>query len=187
MDRAEGRTITLLLRRAAAGDEDAEARLVEALYRVLRGMARRLRRGRPGGATLQTTALVHEVWIRLLRHERAGYESRAHFLASAGRAMRSVMVDHLRGRRRTKRGARWKRVPLDGMVLAFEERSVDLLDLDAALRALEAEDPEAARVVEMRFFGGMSVAEAAERLGVSTRTVVRDWEFARAWLHRALG
>jgi RNA polymerase sigma factor (TIGR02999 family) len=186
MEATEGPSITLLLRRASGGDPAAEERVYALLYKRLRGMAREYMRGQPRGHTLQSTALVHEAWLRLAGPGPVPFADRAHFLASASRAMRSILIDHARGRLRGKRAGTRRRVPLDGVLVAFEERAVDILALDEALRALDRMDPRAALVVELRFFGGMTFPEVSGRLGIPRRTIERDWEHARAWLHRAL-
>jgi RNA polymerase sigma-70 factor (ECF subfamily) len=184
--KAKGHTITLLLRRASDGDADAEKEVFEILYRELTAIARRYMSAQHRPHTLQSTALVHEAWLRLAGNEPLRFKDRSHFLATASRAMRTILIDHARGRRRGKRSVGGRQVPLDGMLVAFEEQGVDVLDLDDALGALERQDPRAALIVELRFFGGMTVPEVSRRIGVPRRTVERDWEHARAWLHRAL-
>lgn len=186
MDATGEPNITLLLRRASGGDQAAEERVYALLYRRLRGMAREYMRGQPRDHTLQSTALVHEAWLRLAGPGPVPFADRTHFFASASRAMRSILIDHARARRRGKRRGSRRRVPLDGVLVAFEERAVDILALDEALRALEGLDPRAGLVVELRYFGGMTFPEVAKRLAVPRRSVERDWEHARAWLHRAL-
>jgi RNA polymerase sigma factor (TIGR02999 family) len=178
--------ITELLRRMAEGDAGAEADLLGHVYEDLRRVARGCMRGQPRGHTLQATALVHEAWLRLARARGFPWKDREHFLSVAARAMRQVLVDHARGKGRRKRGGGRRRHPLDAIVVTYEERAIDLLALDEALGRLGGVDPQAARIVERRFFGGMSVEEVARSLGVSVRTAERDWEHARAWLHRAL-
>jgi RNA polymerase sigma factor (TIGR02999 family) len=160
--------------------------LMPALYRELRRLASfHLRRER-AGHTLSTTALAHEAYLRLAEIERIELEDRAHFFALASRMMRRVLIDHARRRNRQKRSGGWARITLD---LALPEAGdpIDLLALDDALRRLEQEDARAARLVEYRFFGGLTLEEAAEVLGVSLSTAKRDWTLARAWLNRALG
>lgn len=157
------------------------------LYDDLRRLARTFLRGQQGGQTLQPTALVHEVYLRLLRHGSTDRVAPPGFFALAARAMRSVIVDHARRRGRMKRGGGSVRVPLDDVVDLYEDRALDLLALDQALARLGDADEEQARVIELRFFGGLSEAETARMLGVSPRTVGRIWRRARAWLRHELG
>jgi RNA polymerase sigma-70 factor, ECF subfamily len=136
--------------------------------------------------TLQTTALVNEMYLRLVDVRRVNWQNRAHFLAMAARLMRRVLVDAARARQAEKRGGGIVRVPLEEPGLAGADRAAELLRLDDALEALAALDSRKSRVVELRFFGGLSLEETAEALGVSTKTVMRDWDFARAWLQRQI-
>jgi RNA polymerase sigma factor (TIGR02999 family) len=159
---------------------------VELLYPELRRLARAfMARERPG-ATLQPTALVHEAYLRLLGSDSGGWQSRAHFMAAASLAMRRILVERARRRLRRKRGGGLERVTLDAEAVASAVRPEELLALDAALEQLRARDPEMERVVELRYFGGLSAAETALVLRSSERTVHRQWAAARAWLHRAL-
>lgn len=185
MNEAPSGEITLLLRRLNDGDDGAGPRLFELLYHELHEQARLCMRGQSPAHTLQATALVNEAFLRVAGGN-GDWENRHHFLGVAARAMRSVLVDHARRKKRRKRGDGHDRVPLDGVSLAFEERSADLLDLDAALLRLEERDPRAAQVVTLRFFGGCSMPEIAEMLEVSVSTAERDWTVARAWLRREL-
>lgn len=178
---------TALLNRAADGEAEASGRLFELLYVDLRDRAGQMMRGERSGHTLQPTALVHEAWIRMVDLPEKRFRSRAQFFALAAKAMRSVLVDHARRRKSAKRGGDWERLGLEGVFREVDERACDLLALDDALRRLEAQDPRLARVVELRFFAGLEHAEAARTLGVSTRTVERDWRLARSWLRRAMG
>ena len=162
------------------------------VYEQLRGLARaRLASERPGH-TLQPTALVHEAWLKLAQHERGAQTSRAGFFAAAAEAMRQILVDYARTRRRVKRGggAARQAVEVDELPAklpaTFNGTPEEILALDGAIRRLEREDPMAAKVVTMRFFAGLSVPETAEALDVSERTVKREWQFARAWLYREL-
>jgi RNA polymerase sigma factor (TIGR02999 family) len=161
--------------------------LFSRLYEDLRAIAeQRLRHERPDH-TLQATALVHEAYLRLADQTRCRWQDRAHFLAVASQAMRRVLVDHARRHLRQKRGGDWRRVPLDeALTLGSPDGQETLLALDGALRRLEDAHPRSARIVEMRFFGGLGSEECAEVLGISTRTVARDWDFAQAWLYRAM-
>lgn len=187
---AAGSSVTALLRAHAAGDPDALERLLPQVYGELRRIARgRLRRER-AGHTLSTSEVVHEAFLELVPLERVDWQSRAHFFAVASRAMRNVLVDHAVRRGAAKRGAGAPAEPLDDgladRVAAVERPLDELIAVEDALARLEAIDARKARVVECRFFGGMSLDETAEALGVSAATVSREWTFARAWLHRAL-
>lgn len=175
-----------LLDQSARGDPTATDGLMELLYPELR----RLARGRSGseGATptLTTTAIVHEAYLRIRGAGPPEGRTPAQFLALASRAMRSVIVDHARHRSARKRGGgRW-RVALDEELVAFEAHGLDVLDMDTALTQLEAEHPRAGRIVEMRFFAGLSTSDVASILEISPRTVEREWRVAKAWLRRAL-
>ncbi len=174
-----------------APDEALE--LCEEVYDRLRELADRLLAGERIDHTLQATALVHEAWVRLAGSENeADWHDAEHFFATAARALRRVLVDHARGKGRAKRGGGWGRVPLDpdagAMGGATNDDSLDLdpLVLDRALEELEAESPRQARLVELRWFSGLSVEATAKVLGVSEGTIARDWRFARAWLARRL-
>jgi RNA polymerase sigma-70 factor (ECF subfamily) len=179
---------TQLLVRASRGDQAAIRRLAPLVYDELRALARQYLppKGAAGTATLQPTALVHEAFLRLIDRDTVDYKGRTHFLAAAATAMRSVLVDHVRARGAAKRGGGWCRITLDE-VAAFQPQSeVDLSALDKALARLAQLKERAAKIVELRFFGGMSVEEVANHLGVSARTVKGDWRTARAWLRTEL-
>jgi RNA polymerase sigma factor (TIGR02999 family) len=150
-----------------------------------RRAAARLRREQPGHI-LQPTALVHEAYLRLVDQRRTDWQSRAHFFAMASEMMRRILVDHARRRKMGKRSGGWARVALDEAVAKREPRDVNLLDLDAALSELALLDPRKSRLVELRFFGGLSLEDSAQALGVSCATVDRDWQFARLWLRRRI-
>lgn len=178
--------VTDLLRASTDGDGEALDALFPLVYEELRRMAhRRLRMERPGH-TLGTTGLLHETYLKLVKVDGIRYRDRAHFFAIAARAMRWVLVSYATRRRTAKRGGGLREVTFDDAVAVARERSEELLALEEALRRLEEEDPRHGRVVECRFFGGMSIEETAEALGVSPATVKRDWTMARAWLHREL-
>ena len=169
-----GGEISRLLAAWHAGEQEASERLFTVVYGELRRLAAyHLRRERPGH-TLQTTALVHEAYLRLVGQDRVAWQSRGHFFAIAAQAMRRILVDHARRRRAAKRGGEGARSPLDSLVLAVDD-SIDLLELDVALDKLELLEPREARVVELRFFAGMSIPDVAFALGVSESTVERDW------------
>lgn len=160
--------------------------LLPLVYRELHGLAASALRRERCDHTLQPTALVHEAYMRLLRQSRIQWDDRAHVLSAAAQIIRHVLVDHARTRRRKKRLGDRIRVPLDESIAARCDRDVDLLALDEAIAGLAALSPRCARVVELRYFGGATAAEIATVCGVNSRTVERDWQFARAWLYRAL-
>ena len=156
--------------------------LMPRVYEELRDIAHRYLAADPDGHTLSTTALIHEAYLRLADTDRVGDRGRAYFFASAARAMRRVLVDYARRRSRVKRGGGAQPLTLDDAVVAGKADPVDVLDLDRALARLDEVSPRAAAVVDCRFFGGLTVEETADALGVTGRTVKRDWAFARAWL-----
>lgn len=167
--------------------EEALERLLPVVYDELRALAQaRLHRERPDH-TLQATALVHEAYIRLVGWGQQPWANRAHFYRAAAEAMRRILIEHARGRGRIKRGGDRVRVDLEHADLAMWHDPDDVLALDEGIRRLTKQDPRSAEIVRLRFFAGLSIAETANALGLSVRTVNRDWEFARAWLFRALG
>ncbi|MCC6161755.1 MAG: sigma-70 family RNA polymerase sigma factor [Acidobacteria bacterium] len=179
--------IAPLLAGTAAGEEEAAARLFAIVYDELRRLAASALRRERADHTLQPTALVHEAFLRLVDVPEEQWHDRGHFVALAARAMRRVLVDHARGRNTLKRGKADLRVPFEGVdVAAGEPTGVDLVALDTVLERLAALDPRQARIVELRFFGGLTVDETAALIGTSTRTIKRDWQMARAWLRREL-
>lgn len=170
-----------------AGDAAAGDRLSTQLYSELRRLAaRELRRERPAH-TLQATALVHEAWLRLNRSSDSAGLAKSEFMCRAAHAVRQVLVEHARRRARARRGGAWRRITLTQESLESEGGELDLLDLEEALHRLSALHPRQAAVVELRFFGGVSVDEAANALEVAPRTIDGDWKVARAWLARELG
>lgn len=177
--------ITELLHRWQGGDQAAFDELVPTVYDELRRLARVLVAKERVGLTLDCTALVHEAYLRLMDQTRMDWSGRAHFFGAAARAMRRVLVDRARARNAQKRGDGAQAVELDELVLA-EEPDLDVMLLEQALQELEAFDAERARIVELRFFGGLSVEEAAVVVGSSAATVKRDWAVARAWLYRRM-
>ena len=181
--------VTDLLRAWAAGDQAALDELLPLVYDELRRQARRFMRAQPPGHTLQTTALVHEAYLRLVGQSHVDWQSRAHFLGVASKAMRSILVDHARARGAAKRGGSARAVTLDeggGVADAGSQRGVDVLALDEALARLAELDSRKSQLVELRYFGGLGIEEAAAVLGVSPATVKREWTTARAWLRREL-
>ena len=172
-----------LLARMKSGDEGARRALLDAVYRDLHARATALMRAQRRDHTLQPTALVHEAYIKLLGSREASFEDARHFFATAARAMRAVLVDHARGKRRDKRTSPGERVPLDELVAQHEARATDLVALDEALEKLARFDEPMARAVELRFFGGLSVDETARLLGMPRRSFERHFAAARAWLH----
>jgi RNA polymerase sigma factor (TIGR02999 family) len=177
--------VTRLLEKAREGDKEALARVFPLVYDELRRIASAKMRAQSPANTLQTTALVHEAYLRLMDRE-APWESRAQFFGVASAAMRSILIDHARARKAEKRGGDRRREPLHDALAWFEENAIDLIALDEALDALEKEDPRKRRLVELRFFAGLSTEDASEVLGVSRATAERDWTLARAWLHRRM-
>lgn len=177
--------VTRLIEQARLGHEPAVEQLVPLVYAELRRIAARCLRGeRPG--QLQATELVHEAYMRLLKDEDLSFQNRAHFLGIAARSMRQILVEHARARDAEKRGGDRRRVTLQEGIAAGLPREVDLLALDEALERLASLHPDHARIVELRFFGGLTNEEAAAAMGVSPATVKRGWAVARAWLFREL-
>lgn len=178
--------ITRLLNLARQGDRSAEQRLLDALYTELRRIASACLRSERKGHTLQATALVHEAYLRLASQRDKEWKNRTHFLAVAAQAMRRVLVDCARARYAKKRGGDMYRVEFDANLVVTENWAAELLDIDVALSRLAELDERQAKVVEMRFFAGLTEPEIAQLLGISERTVKREWEFARAWLEGEL-
>jgi RNA polymerase sigma-70 factor (ECF subfamily) len=184
-NRAVDDDISALLRAWRDGDQAAFERLAQAVYGELHHLAGRyMKRERPGHS-LQATALVNEAYLRLMHYKRMQWHDRAHFFAVSSQLMRRILVEHAR-RHNRKRGAGLQRVSLEGVALVGHETAIDLISLDDAMNALARLDPRKAQVVEMRFFGGLSVEETAAVLKVSSVTVMRDWSTAKAWLYREL-
>jgi RNA polymerase sigma factor (TIGR02999 family) len=178
--------VTVLLQKWSDGDQVALEQLTPIVYEELRRLARRYMRGERVNITLQTTALVNEAYLRLVDLKRMRFNDRAHFFAVSAQLMRRILVDHAR-RRNLKRGAGLQHISLDEVNVFGPERDADLVLLDDAMLALAGFDPRKAKVVELRFFGGLSVEETAEVLNISSITVMRDWSTARAWLYREMG
>jgi RNA polymerase sigma factor (TIGR02999 family) len=178
--------ITVLLKEWSGGNLQARDRLVPVVYDELRRRAAAQLRRERSGHTLQPTALVHEVYLRLVDQDRADWQNRAQFFAVASQIMRRVLVDRARARNMAKRSGRWARVSLVEDAARGSPRDVDVLDLDIALDELAAFDARKARVAELRFFGGLSLEESATVLDTSVATTMRDWQAARAWLFNRL-
>ena len=179
--------VTQLLAKVGAGNQAAFDEVFPLVYAELRRIAaREMRREKPG-RTLQTTALVHEAYLRLLKDASLSFENRAHFLGIAAHAMREILIEHARARTARKRGGGAVRLTLDDLVAPVPSPSIDVLALDEALERLARLDERHARVVELRYFGGLSVEETAVALELSPATVKRAWTIARAWLYRELG
>ena len=178
--------ITELLASYGRGDKESLDRLMPIVYEELRRQAARyLRREQPGN-TLQTTALIHEAYVRLVDQRNTQWQNRAHFFGIAAQMMRRILVDHARAKKRVKRGGSEIRISLSDATVAAKEQDLDVVALDAALERLALIDEQQSRVVELRFFSGLSVEETAEVMGISKSTVKRDWSMAKAWLHREL-
>jgi len=175
--------VTMLLAEINRGDEAALAELIPLVYGELRRLAGRFLREERGSHTLQPTALVHEAYLRLVDQQRAEWQNRAQFMAIAARLMRRILVDHARARHAAKRGGALAALTLDDFDVAGPRAlSEEMLAIDQALERLHLLDPQQARIVELRYFGGLSVEETAAALSISERTVKRDWAMARAWL-----
>jgi RNA polymerase sigma-70 factor (ECF subfamily) len=178
--------VTELLHLASSGDPDATRELLPVVYDELRRLARSYLGQERTGHTLTATALVHEAYLKLVGHGAGLPSARMEFFAAAAQAMRRILVDHARGKKAGKRGGESRRIPLDDVVAWYEERRIDLPELDAALARLAERDARKARVVELRFFAGLSVEQVAQALAIPLRTVERDWTLARAWLKHTL-
>jgi len=177
--------LSTLLRAWSGGDQGALARLAPIVYDELHCLARRHMKGERPGHSMQTTALVHEAYVRLVDYKRMQWQNRAHFFAVSAQLMRRILVEHAR-RHNLKRGDGVQHVSLEEVAVVGGARAADLVALDDAMNALARIDPRKVQVVEMRFFGGLSVEETAEVLKVSSVTVMRDWSTAKAWLYREL-
>jgi RNA polymerase sigma factor (TIGR02999 family) len=185
-DPTDTQPVTELLLELRGGHADVMARLFPLVYEELRRVAHRALRGERTGHTLGTTGLVHEAYFRLADQTRLEYRDRAHFFGIAARAMRQILVDYARRHRAAKRGGARPVVSLDEALHSIEERAEGLLALDEALSELEVLDPRLGQIVQCRFFGGLTEEETAEVVGVTSRTVRRDWLKAKGWLHHQL-
>jgi RNA polymerase sigma factor (TIGR02999 family) len=182
-----GGPITVLLEATRAGDETATDRLFAAVYGELKKLAHSHRRRWRGNDTLNTTALIHEAFIKLSGpDEQPSFANRTHFYATASKAMRQILVNYAERQSTAKRGGDAVRVPLDDIHFVTETTAEELLDLDRLLGELESDNPRRCRIVECRVFGGMSVEETAQALGISPATVKRDWQISSAWLYQAM-
>jgi RNA polymerase sigma factor (TIGR02999 family) len=178
--------VTQFLQAWSEGDEQALGKLIPLVHKELRRLARRYMAGEAPGHTLQTTALVNEAYLRLVDVKKISWQNRAHFFGVSAQLMRRILVDLARSRRALKRGGNVYTLSLEEALIVSPERGADLVALDDTLKALASIDPRRSRVVELRFFGGLSVEEAAEVLKVSPETVMHDWKLAKAWLLREL-
>ena len=179
--------VTQLLVDWGNGDQAALERLLPLVNNELRKLARRYMRRENPGHSLETSALVNEAYLRLIDQHHVQWQNRAHFFGIAAQLMRRVLVEHARNRNRAKRGGDWQRVSFDAAAEMGRAGEPDLIALDDALSDLARMDPQQSRIVELRYFGGLTIEETAEVLGISHSTVERDWGLARAWLRRELG
>jgi RNA polymerase sigma factor (TIGR02999 family) len=182
----DSEALTQLLEDWSNGDQAALDRLMPLVYGELRRLAHYYMRRERAGSTLQTTAVVNEAYLRLVDQTRTTFTSRAHFFAIAATIMRRILVNYARDRAAGKRGGGARKVPIEDAAVLSQERARDLVALDEALERLAKDDERKSRVVELRYFGGLSVEETAEVLGVHSNTVLREWRLARAYLHREL-
>jgi RNA polymerase sigma factor (TIGR02999 family) len=187
-DKDSGHDVTELLARWNHGELAARDALIPLVYDELRRVARRNLAGQPSGQTLQATALVHEAYLRLVRRDSANFQNRVHFFAMAAQMMRQILIDHARKAVAAKRGGHAVTVTLDESDVASPENTagIDLIALDDAMNQLAVLDPRQSRIVELRFFGGLSIEETAEAVEISPATAKREWATARVWLHRTI-
>jgi len=178
--------VTQLLKAWGNGEQQALDQLIPLVYTELHRLAHRYMERERSAHLLQPTALVHEAYERLVNLKDVSWQNRAHFFGVSAQLMRRILVDYARSRRYSKRGGEWRQVPLNEAVAVFRDRRTDIVALDDALHTLAGIDPRKSSVVEMRFFGGLSIKEVAEVLKVSQETVLRDWRLARVWLLREL-
>jgi RNA polymerase sigma-70 factor, ECF subfamily len=178
--------VTRMLIDWSKGDTGAPERLMPLVYEELRGLARQYLQRERSDHTLQATGLVHEAYLRLVDETASTWKNRAHFFGVAAQVMRRILVDYARSHRAEKRGGNWDKIAFDDALAPSSERGIDLIALDDALKDLLALDPRQSRIVELRFFGGLTNEEVGEVLQVSPRTVKREWRIAKAWLRRAI-
>ena len=186
MTSTSSQPVTELLARWSDGDVSARDALIPLVYDELRRIARRCLTSQSSSHTLQPTALVHEAYLRLARHDSIDWQNRAHFFAMAAQMMRQILVDHARKQAAAKRGANPVTLVIDESSVVSKAPSLDLLALDDAMQRLAALDPRQCRIVELRFFGGLSIEETAEVVNISPATIKREWATARLWLHHAM-
>ena len=186
MNETQANEITEQLIAWSKGDETALDALIPAVYQELRRMADYYLRGENVGHSLQPTALVHEAYLRLIDQTKVDWQNRAHFFGVAAQMMRRILVDHAKAKHRVKRGGTATKVSLDETVNLSSDRAAELVALDDALKVLDELDERKSRIVELRYFGGLTVDETAQVLGVSDKTVMRDWNLAKAWLYQQL-
>jgi RNA polymerase sigma factor (TIGR02999 family) len=186
MSSTQKQDITQLLVDLTRGDKEALDKLLPLVYDELRRLADRYLRKERADHSLQATALVHEAYLRLIDQNSVQWQNRAHFFGVAAQMMRRILVDHARAHQAAKRGSGAVKLSLDELVDISDEQAADMLVLDEALTALAKFDPQKSRIVELRFFGGLSIEETAEVLGVGTATVIRQWRTAKAWLYKAV-
>ena len=186
MDESSPNEITEQLIAWSKGDEAALEQLIPAVYQELRRMADHYLRGEDTGHSLQPTALVHEAYLRLIDQTKVEWQNRAQFFGVAAQMMRRILIDHAKAKHRVKRGGTAIKVMLDENANFTQERASELLALDDALQSLAKMDERKSRIVELRYFGGLTVEETAQVLGISDKTVMRDWNLAKAWLYREL-
>jgi len=185
MAKPVSKNVTQLLHAWGNGDEAARDELIPLVYDTLRRIARHQLRGERAGHTLETTALINEAYLKLVEQS-VSWQSRAHFFGIAARLMRQLLVDYARARQRLKRGGDMQQISLTDAAGIAEDKAVDVLALDDALQILTEVDPQSSRIVELRFFGGLTIEETAQVMGISTPTVERGWRAARAWLQTEL-
>jgi RNA polymerase sigma-70 factor (ECF subfamily) len=175
--------VTMLLAELTKGNEEAGGKLIPVVYAELRRLAASYMRGERSDHTLQPTALVHEAYLKLVEQHSTDWQSRAHFFGVAAQVMRRILVDHARAHLREKRGGGQLEVPIEEASIFAPEHSAEMIKLDQALEQLAKLDPRQAKIVEVRFFGGLTVEQTADLLNISPKTVKRDWSMAKAWLH----
>jgi|ERR1051326_307003 RNA polymerase sigma factor (TIGR02999 family) len=178
--------VTQLLIQWSNGDRAALDKLMPLIYEELRRLARHYMRRERSGHTLQTTALVNEAYLRLINRKHVHWQNRAHFFAIAAQLMRSILVDHARSHAYAKRGGGAHKIALDEVMVISQQRAAEVVALDEALKQMAEIDPQQARIVELRFFGGLTIEEAAEVMGLSPATIKREWATAKAWLYHEL-
>jgi RNA polymerase sigma-70 factor, ECF subfamily len=182
----EDKSITQLLIDWSSGNENARGKLIPLVENELRLIANRYLSNERPDHTLQATALINEAYLRLIDQKNVQWQNRAHFFGIAAQMMRRILVDHARNRKAVKRGGEWQRLSLDAAVDLSEERDRDLVALDEALNSLAEKDPQKSRIVELRFFGGLTIEETADLLQISPDTVKAQWKLAKAWLYREI-